>query len=766
MKCWEARQVADVDGTEKAFEVLRAAFYSMEEVEDKSGESFKLTKGLYLHSEGDILWRNRDYKKALQSLESSLTLSEELLKEHADIARCYNAIGNCLSSLNQPMKALEFYQKAYKMQEKLSGSEHHLDMVMYKNQIGTGYEGLGDYEKAVEYYRGALKLLKELKLSGFWDEAYFCRNLANALMHQKKISEAVEPADRAYEIRMKLLKNHPLTVQSIFQRAVVQANLADFEKALQLFHEAWEMEKSLGVGNHSDLWRKIITGVEHMCIYLKDGKQKEQFREDAFEFCYRFWEEQKASYQFTFNEYNKDIIDALVDLVGDKEAKHEIQKEQLWFYEGMYNANEEYFEVEFDLQTDNDALNEMLQERDELLDKVIGLCVQLDEHERLAKHKTNKLTLYKKLLVKPDFLGKKEYGLDKASLKTKVEQLYKDVGQEKSIIEFQENLLHTWQKQWEKGKRSAKFTFNEYNKDIIDALVDLVGDKKAKQEKQKEQLWFYEGMYNANEEDFHEQFDQQTDNDSRNEMLKERDELLDEVIRLCAQLDEHERLAKHKTNKLTLYKKVLVKPDFLGNKEYGLDKASLKTKVEQLYRDKGQEKSIVEFQENLLYTWQRQWEEGKSEAKTRKIGVDRERTIDRILQLCKELKKEAIYRQYGQEALSFFDEMWEVKHVNMENPEMMNLLRKLKELASSIGDYRSEKLYKDALQVGLYLWCTFKLPPFVLFLVGLLSITAITLLLKYTILFHIHAILPLQEKRRRDKLIADITEHLALKIIS
>ena len=129
---------------------MREALNSLEKVEDQSSESFMLTKGLYLQAEGEILWRNRDYKKALASLELSLTFSEPLLKEHTNLARCYNAIGNSFFHLDQPRKALEFYEKAYKMQEKL-GSENHFDMPMYKNQIGTAYEGLKDYRRGDDY---------------------------------------------------------------------------------------------------------------------------------------------------------------------------------------------------------------------------------------------------------------------------------------------------------------------------------------------------------------------------------------------------------------------------------------------------------------------------------------------------------------------------------------------------------------------------------------------------------------------------------------
>ena len=96
-----------------------------------------------------------------------------------------------------------------------------------------------------------MRLQEELNLSGFGDEAHFCRELANALFWQEKYSEAAEPAMRAYNIRKNLLKNHPLTVCSIFQRANLQAYLQDYEGALKLYLEAWEMEKSLDVGNHT-----------------------------------------------------------------------------------------------------------------------------------------------------------------------------------------------------------------------------------------------------------------------------------------------------------------------------------------------------------------------------------------------------------------------------------------------------------------------------------------------------------------------------------
>ena len=40
-KCWEAKQVFDVYGTEKALKVFMIAFHSLEEVKYKSNDFFK-----------------------------------------------------------------------------------------------------------------------------------------------------------------------------------------------------------------------------------------------------------------------------------------------------------------------------------------------------------------------------------------------------------------------------------------------------------------------------------------------------------------------------------------------------------------------------------------------------------------------------------------------------------------------------------------------------------------------------------------------------
>ena len=563
LRCWEAKLVSDAQGAHKAFEVLEKASMSLKQVHDKTTESFKLTQGLYLYFEGEIYYQNRDYHKAIECLESSLDLMEGPLKLNTTLARCYNSLENCYYVLDRPEKALEFYNKALKMREELSGSDYHYDMPVYKNQIGTVHEDKGEYEEAVKCYKDALELLEELKCLGYEDEALFRRNLANVYVRQEKYKEAEEEAEKAFKIRLKILGNHPDTVRSLFQLGVIQANLATYDKALDFFLKAWKMEKLLGAGNQSAVWRKIIKGVFDMHKFLKKKgaeKEKEEFRQDALAFCEGFWKEEKdkdkdkdkASPQFNFTPYNKEIIDAILFLLK---------------------------------------------------------------------------------------------------------------------------------------KRTSKFGMKDKKEK---ALIDKY---------EKEALWFYDGMQRITEQSFNNEFDKAADNKVVNELLRERTAFLDKLIEFSSRHDEHEKLRKHKQGKMALFKKVLLRSDFVGEKTQ--EKSTLRKAVEDLHEDFGEKGSIKGFRENLLTTWQRQWEEGKGKEESREKLLARWRIINGILKLCKELEMEDLRKRYGREALSFGDGLLESRRSEMKNVEINRLLNELKEVALSIGDRKRKNAYRDALQVKM-----------------------------------------------------------------
>ena len=496
LKCWESLYVLDQDGPSEAFKVLEQAANSLGKVQDTTAENFRLTQGLYSYFEGVIYHKKSDFKKALQCLQSCLDLMEKPLQVDDILVRCYNSMGNCYYGLEDLTKALEFYTKALKMTEKVvKGGEYHYHLPVLKNQIGTIYEGQGNYEKAVEYYKEAIRLLEVQEMSGNEDEADFCRNLANAYQFQGKFEEAMKPADKAFEIRRRRLGDHPDTVRSIFQQGVIQANLHEPEKALNLFRNAWEMEKSLKPGNHSKVWKFLIDTI----IYLMaDDSQKTEFKKEALAFCQRFWKEEREGSRFGYTEQNRVIIDTVLELLRD--VKHEYKKEELWFYDGFLSETEKDFYTTFDAATDNRELNEKINKRVELLDKTLKLCIGLDMHENRSKDTSRlKLNLYRKVLFKANFVG--EEGNEKETLRSKVEQLYEDLDERESITEFRKTLLSSWRAQWEQreGIEETTQTMSSLAREktirgILQLCLDL-NENELHRKYGEEALIFYEELW-------------------------------------------------------------------------------------------------------------------------------------------------------------------------------------------------------------------------------------------------------------------------------
>ncbi|XP_068704314.1 uncharacterized protein [Montipora foliosa] len=502
LKCWESLYVRDQNGPSEAFKVLEQAANSLGKVQDTTVENFTQTQGLYSYFEGEIYYKKSDFKKALDCLQLSLDLMEKLPQVDDILSRCYNAMGNCYYGLKDLTKALEFYTKALKMTEnELKGGEYHYSLPVYKNQIGTVYHGQGNYDKAVEYYKEAIRLLEVLKISGYEDEADFCRNLANAYVFQGKFEEAMKPADKAYEIRRKRLGDHPDTVRSIFQQGVIRANLKEYEKALNFFLNAWEMEKSLKPGNHSVVWKKLI---DTIIDYIADDNQKKDFKKEALAFCQRFWKEERDSSRFGFTESNRLIIDTIVELLGDIEGERDVhhgyEKEELWFYDGFVDETEKDFCTTFDAATDRRTLNEMLNNRGKLLDKILKLCIRLDMHENHSTLTRLKLNLNKKVLFKANFVG--EEGNEKETLRSKVEQLYGDLDERESPTEFRKTLLTSWRAQWEQREGIDETTETMSScparertiRGILQLCLDL-NEKELHRKCAEEALLFYEELW-------------------------------------------------------------------------------------------------------------------------------------------------------------------------------------------------------------------------------------------------------------------------------
>ena len=413
LKCREALQVLHLEGWQKSLEVLKMADESLKTIqkETKGSKFFKLTRSSYLYVQGEVYYRAGNMAKALRVLHRSLKIMEDLLHSHTSNSRCLNAIGNCHNKLGEHDEAIKYYTKAYEMRKELSGSMNHFDMPFFKGQIGTVYEGKEDYHKAIEWYKEALDLAKELKIPGMLNTALYNRNIANSHAWMREFEEAYQPAKNAYEIRKDILGNHPWTARSAFQMAEICRSLEDFDEAEDYYAEAWEVEKSLGQGNHSEVMVRIVESYEAMLR----GVRKTEFQNEWFEFYLRYWDEEREFEGFEFSLANKKIIDSInkrLSDLGDRQTKKKYEREALWFYEGAWNSP--------------DTKKLPHKEREDILQGLLRLCSILREKDLFKRYEAEAFRFYEKLWKRNKAEMKKQDKIDILKTLKKYASSFKD----------------------------------------------------------------------------------------------------------------------------------------------------------------------------------------------------------------------------------------------------------------------------------------------------------------------------------------------------
>ena len=441
MRCWEALQVLNLEGWRKAVNVVQEARELLKRVQSGSKKTtlFKLAKSSCLFVEGEVFCRAGNWPKALKLLSSSLEIMQDQLKHHTSTCRCLNAIGNCYSNLGKPEEAIKFYTRAYEMRQKLSGSREHFDLPLFRSQIGTAYESMAiqeyrdkhrmtpeakmNFRKAIEYYQEALDLAKELKLTGILYTALYNRNIANAHSWLMEFEKAKPFAYNGYQIRKDILGKHPLTARSTFQMAEISRSLEDYDEAEEYYEEAWEIEKSLGQGNHSEVRDRIIKSYEEM---LPKGR-KRAFQKEVLEFYQRSWDEEKSFEGFQFSQANMKIIDAINERLGeeaDVKTRRKYQSEALWFYEGAWNSP--------------DAKRLPYEQRENVLHSLLRLYKVVKNKELYEKYQKESFRFYERRWKKNGLEFKEKQ--DKIDLLTTLEDLATSLGYERKAKKYHTKL--------------------------------------------------------------------------------------------------------------------------------------------------------------------------------------------------------------------------------------------------------------------------------------------------------------------------------------
>ena len=165
-----------------------------------------------LHNLAYIYEASANYSLAMEWYQKALAIGEKVLgKEHPDIAITYNNIAGIYDHQGDYKKAMDRYQKALAISENVLGKEHPDTAITYNN-IALVYDSQGDYEKAMEWNQKALAIKEKVLGKEHPDTATTYNNIAAVYYNQGEYAKALEWYLKSYRIMLsKLGQQHPNT---------------------------------------------------------------------------------------------------------------------------------------------------------------------------------------------------------------------------------------------------------------------------------------------------------------------------------------------------------------------------------------------------------------------------------------------------------------------------------------------------------------------------------------------------------------------------
>ncbi|CAF4527924.1 unnamed protein product [Rotaria socialis] len=203
---------------------------------------------------GGAYYHMGDYPKALEFYDKSFKIKEKTLPpSHLDLAASYNNIGLVYDKMSDYSKALQFYEKADEINQQTLPSNHP-NLAAGYNNIAEVYRSIGDYRKSLEFCNKALKT-KELALApNHPDLATSYNNLGMVYHNMNDNSKALEFYEKALEINEKRLpQNHPDLATSYNNVGAVYNSMGDYSKAREFNEKALKIREEVLVPNHLDL---------------------------------------------------------------------------------------------------------------------------------------------------------------------------------------------------------------------------------------------------------------------------------------------------------------------------------------------------------------------------------------------------------------------------------------------------------------------------------------------------------------------------------
>ncbi|MBL7844706.1 MAG: CHAT domain-containing protein [Cyclobacteriaceae bacterium] len=202
----------------------------------QTGNTLETAKAL--SNLGLVYYSTGKYLQAEEQLQMALTLRQsELPDAHELIANSYNNLGLVYGQLDAD-KAIDYYEKAVAIYEKLHGKDHP-KMAVANSNLGYAYFQLELYGDAINYYETALAIWEKINPQPNASKAFVLSSLGYTYTKLDDKKTAMEFYEKALAIYIGSHgKKHP-DVAAMYNRIgnIHQSN-DKFEDALQSYQQA------------------------------------------------------------------------------------------------------------------------------------------------------------------------------------------------------------------------------------------------------------------------------------------------------------------------------------------------------------------------------------------------------------------------------------------------------------------------------------------------------------------------------------------------
>ena len=247
-----------------------------------------------------------DYNTALQYYDKARKIQERVLGEnHPDLATTYNNIGNTCKNKGDYDAALQYLDKAMKIYERVLG-ENHPDLATTYDNMGNVYDSKGDYATALQYYDKARKIQESVLGENHPDLATTYNNIGVVYDDKGNYDTALEYYDKAMKIYERVLgENHPFLATTYNNMGNLYNRKSDYDIALRYYDKARKIYELSLDENHPN-WAGIYGGMGLAYLMKNDYGSALEYYTKAMKICELVFDEENP-----FRKTVKERIEAV-----------------------------------------------------------------------------------------------------------------------------------------------------------------------------------------------------------------------------------------------------------------------------------------------------------------------------------------------------------------------------------------------------------------------------------------------------------------------